>query len=174
MRKDYEMGQAFASVFGPVIIVVVAAIIIAFVAIGPISMIVGASQMLSDGFAEGVEYFSIGGIISVVLNILLGFPVAAVIIPNAIAPYPTDHDTSQGFRMRSYEEKKWMAARRRIVIPISVVVSIVMLIAIAVMTYFAITLFNAGVAASGIFIIILASISIVTGACGAFALTNAS
>ena len=41
------------------------------------------------------------------------------------------------------------------------------------MAYFAITMFNACVATAATLIIILASISIVTGAFGAFAMTNA-
>ena len=171
MRRDYEMGMAIADVVAPVAMFVIAAIVITVVAIGPVCLIVDAAQMLACGSTEGVE-LSIGGTIAVGLNLLIGLPAMCIVLPNTIAPYPTDHEPSQGFRCRSYEEKERMAKKRSIVMPIAWVASILLVVAVIAMTCLAVSLFNSASAVSGIYIIVLASLSIVTGAFGALMLTN--
>ena len=161
-RAAEDIGDAIAPIIAFVLVIALIAAVLAL----PITMIVGASKLIAEGWTESVAKLIIVGALGVVPGLLISWLVAWAWIPELIAPTPLDSNRWRR-REENYEEK--MRKHRKVAL-IAAPIGLAVGFGLALMAHFVVTgIMTGSFVMAGILLIVAAVIAIPATALAVFA-----
>lgn len=168
-KEGRRAAEDFGDAIAPIVCFIIIIAIIAAVFALPITMIVGAANLISDGWTEKASELIIAGAFAVVPGLFFGWIGAWVAIPEFIAPTPSD-GSRWWSREKNYEEK--MRKHRKVAL-IAAPIALVVGFGLALMGHFIVTGIMAGsFVMAGVLLIIAAVLAIPATAFTVLAMMN--